>query len=302
MRAQNTKTGETAEYSGNAVILATGHSASDIYTMIAKTAPEALEAKTFAVGVRVEHPRVLIDAIQYHGKLDTNLGAAEYRVTTQVDERGVYSFCMCPGGFVVPSASGPDEIVVNGMSAAARNSKWSNAAIVVEVRPEDIPQKFKDTAKKDGCPELAGLYFRTELEKLAFKNGKGQAAPAQRLSDFLDNKKSTDLPPSSYTAGLVSSNLNTWIPHFIADRLAKGFRQINKNMKGFICPDALMIAMETRTSTPVRIVRDKENFECTALKNLYPCGEGSGYSGGIVSSAMDGVSAANALIKQIFIS
>ena len=302
VRAQNTKTGETAEYSGNAVILATGHSASDIYTMIAKTAPEALEAKTFAVGVRVEHPRVLIDAIQYHGKLDTNLGAAEYRVTTQVDERGVYSFCMCPGGFVVPSASGPDEIVVNGMSAAARNSKWSNAAIVVEVRPEDIPQKFKDTAKKDGCPELAGLYFRTELEKLAFKNGKGQAAPAQRLSDFLDNKKSADLPPSSYTAGLVSSNLNTWIPHFIADRLAKGFRQINKNMKGFICPDALMIAMETRTSTPVRIVRDKENFECTALKNLYPCGEGSGYSGGIVSSAMDGVSAANALIKQIFIS
>ena len=302
VRAQNTKTGETAEYSGNAVILATGHSASDIYTMIAKTAPEALEAKTFAVGVRVEHPRVLIDAIQYHGKLDTNLGAAEYRVTTQVDERGVYSFCMCPGGFVVPSASGPDEIVVNGMSAAARNSKWSNAAIVVEVRPEDIPQKFKDTAKKDGCPELAGLYFRTELEKLSFKNGKGQAAPAQRLSDFLDNKKSADLPPSSYTAGLVSSNLNTWIPHFIADRLAKGFRQINKNMKGFICPDALMIAMETRTSTPVRIVRDKENFECTALKNLYPCGEGSGYSGGIVSSAMDGVSAANALIKQIFIS
>lgn len=302
VRAQNTKTGETVEYSGNAVILATGHSASDIYTMIAKTAPEALEAKTFAVGVRVEHPRVLIDAIQYHGKLDTNLGAAEYRVTTQVDERGVYSFCMCPGGFVVPSASGPDEIVVNGMSAAARNSKWSNAAIVVEVRPEDIPQKFKDTAKTDGCPELAGLYFRTELEKLAFKNGKGQAAPAQRLSDFLDNKKSTDLPPSSYTAGLVSSNLNTWIPHFIADRLAKGFRQINKNMKGFICPDALMIAMETRTSTPVRIVRDKENFECTALKNLYPCGEGSGYSGGIVSSAMDGVSAANALIKQIFIS
>lgn len=295
VRAQNTKNGETSEYFGDAVILATGHSAGDIYQMIAKATPSALEAKTFAVGVRVEHPRVLIDAIQYHGKLDTNLGAAEYRVTTQVDERGVYSFCMCPGGFVVPSASGPDEIVVNGMSAAARNSKWSNAAIVVEVRPEDIPQKFKDAAKKDGCPQLAGLYFRTELEKLAFKNGKGQAAPAQRLSDFLENKESSDLPPSSYTAGLVSSNLNKWIPAFIADRLAKGFRQINKNMKGFICPDALMIAMETRTSTPVRIVRDKESFECTALKNLYPCGEGSGYSGGIVSSAMDGVAAAGKL-------
>ncbi len=295
VRAENTKSGGTTDFTGDAVILATGHSAGDIYQMIAKAAPAALEAKTFAVGVRVEHPRVLIDAIQYHGKLDTNLGAAEYRVTTQVDERGVYSFCMCPGGFVVPSASGPDEIVVNGMSAAARNSKWSNAAIVVEVRPEDIPQKFKDQAKKAGCPDLAGLYFRTELEKLAFKNGKGQAAPAQRLPDFLDNKKSEDLPPSSYTAGLVSSNLNTWIPHFIADRLAKGFRQINKNMKGFICPDALMIAMETRTSTPVRIARDKETFECTALKNLYPCGEGSGYSGGIVSSAMDGVAAAGKL-------
>ena len=295
VRAENTKSGETINFTGDAVILATGHSAGDIYQMIAKAAPAALEAKTFAVGVRVEHPRVLIDAIQYHGKLDTNLGAAEYRVTTQVDERGVYSFCMCPGGFVVPSASGPDEIVVNGMSAAARNSKWSNAAIVVEVRPEDIPQKFKDQAKKAGCTDLAGLYFRTELEKLAFKNGKGQSAPAQRLSDFLENKESSDLPPSSYTADLVSSNLNKWIPAFIADRLAKGFRQINKNMKGFICPDALMIAMETRTSTPVRIARDKETFECTALKNLYPCGEGSGYSGGIVSSAMDGVAAAGKL-------
>lgn len=288
---ENTKTGEKSDFYADAVLLATGHSASDIYEIIAKKAPSALEAKTFAVGVRVEHPRILIDAIQYHGKLDSNLGAAEYRVTTQVEERGLYSFCMCPGGFVVPSASAPGEIVVNGMSAAERNSKWSNAAIVTEIRPEDIPQGFVKEAEKKGCRALAGLYFRADLEKLAYKNGKEQAAPAQRLSDFLDNKLSEDLPPSSYTAGLVSSNLNKWLPSFISRRLAQGFRQINKNMKGFICPDALMIAVETRTSTPVRILRDKESFECTGLKNLYPCGEGSGYSGGIVSSAMDGENA-----------
>lgn len=288
---ENTKTDEKSDFYADAVLLATGHSASDIYEIIAKKAPSALEAKTFAVGVRVEHPRILIDAIQYHGKLDSNLGAAEYRVTTQVEERGLYSFCMCPGGFVVPSASAPGEIVVNGMSAAERNSKWSNAAIVTEIRPEDIPESFVKEAEKKGCRALAGLYFRADLEKLAYKNGKEQAAPAQRLSDFLDNKLSEDLPPSSYTAGLVSSNLNKWLPPFISRRLAQGFRQINKNMKGFICPDALMIAVETRTSTPVRILRDKESFECTGLKNLYPCGEGSGYSGGIVSSAMDGENA-----------
>lgn len=289
--ARNTVSEQMTTFNGSAILLATGHSATDIYQLIAKTAPAALEAKTFAAGVRVEHPRILIDAIQYHGKLNNNLGAAEYRVTTQVEERGVYSFCMCPGGFVVPSASGPDEIVVNGMSAAARNSKWSNAAIVVEIRPEDVPEKFKKQAAELGCPQIAGLLFRTEMEKLAKKNGDGQAAPAQRLKDFLDNKKSTDLPESSYTPGLVSSNLNTWMPKHISQRLAQGFRDINRNMKGFICDDALMIAMETRTSTPVRIARDKETFECIGLKNVFPAGEGSGYSGGIVSSAMDGENA-----------
>lgn len=299
IRFENTKSKEKSELLCDAVILATGHSASDIYKMLAETAPSALEAKTFAVGVRVEHPRIVIDAIQYHGKLDSKLGAAEYRVTTQIEEHGVYSFCMCPGGFVVPSASIPDEIVVNGMSSAARNSKWSNAAIVTEIRPEDIPEKHKKQAENDGCPALAGLYFRTELEKLAFKNGSGQAAPAQRLTDFLDNKISADFPATSYTPGLVSSNLNTWLPPFIARRLAQGFRQINKSMKGFICPDALMIAIETRTSTPVRILRDKESFECTQIKGLYPCGEGSGYSGGIVSSAMDGENAAKSIAGRI---
>lgn len=299
VKTVNTKTGEEKEFLANAVVLATGHSAGDIYSLIAKHSPSSLEAKTFAAGVRVEHPRILIDAIQYHGKLNNQLGAAEYRITTQVDGRGVYSFCMCPGGFVVPSASGPDEIVVNGMSAAARNSKWSNAAIVVEIRPEDIPEKFQKAAKADGCPQLAGLYFRTELEQLALKNGNGQAAPAQRLSDFLKNKKSEDLPATSYTPGIVSSNLNSWLPKFMSEKLNKAFHDFNKNMKGYICPDALMIAIETRTSTPVRILRDKETFECTGLKGLFPCGEGSGYSGGIVSSAMDGENVCNSIINRI---
>lgn len=299
VRTINVHTNEEKIFTADAVVLATGHSASDIYHMVAKMNPASLEAKTFAVGVRVEHPRVLIDAIQYHGMPKGELGAAEYRVTSQVEERGVYSFCMCPGGFVVPSSSGPDEIVVNGMSAAERNSKWSNAAIVVETRPEDIPAEYIAQAKTDGCTALAGLYFRTALEKAAKDNGQGQAAPAQRLTDFLDNKKSKDLPVSSFTAGLVCSNLNSWMPPQITTRLAQGFKIINKNMKGFICEDALMIAIETRTSTPVRILRDKETCECCGIKNLYPAGEGSGYSGGIVSSAMDGENICQKIINRI---
>ncbi|MBO4532727.1 MAG: FAD-dependent oxidoreductase [Treponema sp.] len=290
----------------DAVILATGHSATDIYRLIAKAAPAALEAKTFAVGVRVEHPRTVIDSIQYHGKTGegtaASLGAAEYRVTTQVDGRGVYSFCMCPGGFVVPSASGPNEIVVNGMSAAARNSKWSNAAIVVETRPKDIPQEFTDQAKTIGCPALAGLLFRTDLEQKAKQAGKGQAAPAQLLTDFLENRATPqeNLPPTSYTPGIVSSNLNSWLPPHIKQKLAQGIKQINQNMKGFIDPAALMIAVETRTSTPVRIQRNKDTFECTELAGLYPAGEGSGYAGGIVSSAMDGENVAEAIADSFF--
>lgn len=304
---ENTASRESKDFYADAVILATGHSAGEIYQMIARLAPDALEAKTFAAGVRVEHPRTLIDSIQYHKKSAAaeeksaySLGAAEYRVTAQVSGRGVYSFCMCPGGFVVPSASAPGEIVVNGMSSAARNSKWSNAAIVTEIRPEDIPEEFQKQAEKDACPQLAGLYFRSYLEKLAFEHGKGQAAPAQRLTDFLENKKSDELPPSSYTPGLVSSNLREWLPDFISYRLAEGFRQINKNMKGFICDQALMIAIESRTSTPVRILRDKESLECTAIKGLYPCGEGSGYSGGIISSAMDGENVCLSLINHLY--
>ena len=289
----------------DAVLLATGHSATDIYELLARLAPQTLEAKTFAMGVRVEHPRQIIDQLQYHGKQNQeggqNLGAAEYRVTTQVDGRGVYSFCMCPGGFVVPSASGPDEIVVNGMSAAARNSKWSNAAIVVETRPEDIPEEYVETARKAGSPALAGLFFRTKIEEDAKINGKGQAAPAQLLTDFLEKRKSLPekLPATSYTPGIISSNLNDWMPSQITDKLAQGIRQIDQSMKGFICPQALMIAPETRTSTPVRILRNKETFECMGIKGLYPAGEGSGYAGGIVSSAMDGENAARAICEAL---
>ena len=296
---KNLKTMEEFSIKADAVVLATGHSANDIYYLMAKYSPESLESKTFAAGVRVEHPRSLIDAIQYHGQVKKELGAAEYRVTTQVDERGVYSFCMCPGGFVVPSSSNNDEIVVNGMSASARNSKWSNAAIVVEIRPEDIPQEFVLQAEKLGSKDLAGLLFRNKIEKDAKLNGNGQAAPAQRVTDFIENKKSQTLPVSSFTPGLVSSNLNDWLPEHISKRLAKSFVQINKNMKGFVCQDALMIAPETRTSTPVRILRNKETFECEHLTGLFPVGEGSGYSGGIVSSAMDGENACEKIAEML---
>jgi uncharacterized FAD-dependent dehydrogenase len=296
--AENTKTGEKTSFTGNAVLLATGHSASDIYALIAKTAPDALEAKTFAVGVRIEHPRNVIDNIQYHG-IRTDMPAAEYRITAQENGRGVYSFCMCPGGFVVPSATGPDEIVINGMSSAGRDSRWSNAAIVVEIRPEDIPEQFRNRAQEDGCPALAGLYFRTWLEQETKKHGNGQAAPAQYLADFLAGKKSTALPTSSYTPGVVPSRLDQWLPPFITKRLAAGFGDFNKAMKGFICPEALLIATETRTSTPIRILRKKENSECIGLRGLFPAGEGSGYSGGIVSSAIDGENVCTAIINAL---
>ena len=347
------------EFLADAVVLATGHSATDIYELLARANPQSLEAKTFAVGVRVEHPRELIDKIQYHGKrAEANLDAAEYRLTTQVEGRGVYSFCMCPGGFVVPSATGPQEIVVNGMSAAERNSAWSNAAIVVETRPDDVAQIMagqkaaadfglgndigssqelaagtfglasdsasgqelaagtfglaSDSGPVLGLERLAGgpvlgLRFRSWLERLTYLNGgasldqSAQAAPAQRLVDFLAGRQSSSLPRSSYTPGLVSSRLDLWLPPFVARRLAEGFKAFDKNMKGFVSPDALLIASETRTSTPVRILRDKATFECQGLARLYPCGEGSGWSGGIVSSAMDGQNSANAILKSLSI-
>ncbi len=284
---QNVLTGEKSEVRGNKVILATGHSANDIYELLARTAPESLEAKTFAMGVRVEHPRSLIDNIQFHGKTE-GMAAAEYKLVTQVQERGVYSFCMCPGGFVVPSATAPDQIVVNGMSASGRNSQWSNSAIVVETRPEDIPQEFIQKAKDKGTPVLAGLLYRTWLEQETKTHGQAQKAPCQVLTDFLEHKDSLEIPKTSYTPGIVPSRLDQWLPPQIENRLEQAFKDFDKNMKGFISDQALLIASETRTSTPVRILRDKDTLESVILKGLYPAGEGSGYSGGIVSSAMDG--------------
>jgi uncharacterized FAD-dependent dehydrogenase len=236
----------------------------------------------------VEHPRAVIDAIQYrasaasggHGEREP-LPAAEYRLAAQIDGRGVYSFCMCPGGIVVPAASAPDEIVINGMSPSGRNTRWSNAAIVVETRPEDC-----------GADDpLAGLRFRAEIERRAFKESGSQAAPAQRLTDFLAGKKSRALPPSSYAPGLVSSRLDEWLPPHIALRLQKAFAEFERKMRGFIREDALVIAPETRTSAPVRITRGA-NCESAALPGLFPCGEGSGCAGGIMSSAIDGENAA----------
>lgn len=301
IRAVQVDSNEEKEFFGDAVLLATGHSACDIYEQIAKISGESLEAKTFAFGVRVEHPRTLIDKIQFHGKSDSNLGAAEYRLTSQVEGRGVYTFCMCPGGFVVPSATESEQIVLNGMSCAKRNSPWSNSAIVVETRPEDIPQKFFEQAEETGAAALASLYFRRWIEHETFLHGESpcQKAPAQLLKDFLRGKASRDFPKVSYTPGIVSSRLDEWLPVQIASRLKEGIKEFDKKMRGFICEEAVLLAIETRTSTPVRILRNRETFECAGLSHLYPCGEGSGYSGGIVSSAMDGENAAQAALRKL---
>ena len=302
-------------FSGDAVILATGHSATDVYLLLVSQLPAALEDKTFAMGLRVEHPREIIDNIQFHGaQKKSQLGAAEYRLVTQVQERGVYSFCMCPGGLVVPSASCQEGLVVNGMSPSSRGGKWSNAAIVVEIRPQDfelviaqLEEKFSEynitvdvklASSKNTNP---GLYLRTLLEILTKTQGRGQQAPAQLLVDFLAEKPSQELPRSSYSPGLVTSRLDSWLPDFIKERLQQAFRDFNRKMAGFACKQALLIAAETRTSTPIRILRNPETLECVAAANLYPAGEGSGYSGGIVSSAMDGEAVAAAIIKKFSI-
>lgn len=279
---------QTLTFQGESVMLATGHSADDIYDLLAQTEKSLsgplLEAKGFAAGIRIEHPRELIDRIQYHGKeRSDSLPAASYRLTAQSAGRGVYSFCMCPGGLIVPSATSPTGIVTNGMSPSSRNARWSNAAIVVELRPEDIPAEYKSEPAS-----LAGLRWRTWLETQAAQHGNGQRAPAQRLTDFLDGRLSKDLPPSSYSPGLVSSRLDEWMPEFLTSRLREGFLHFGSLMRGFICPEAVLVGVETRTSTPVRILRDTETLQSPALAGLFPSGEGSGYAGGIMSSALDG--------------
>ncbi len=276
------------------VILATGHSARDVYSMLHEQKIK-IEAKGFAIGVRVEHSSHLIDQIQYHNPEGRGeyLPAAEYNFVVQSAGRGVYSFCMCPGGVIVPIASNEKEVVVNGMSSSNRGSKWSNSGIVVEIHPEDLPEYSK-------YEELCMMKYQEDKEELTWiKGGKTQIAPAQRLVDFVKNKKSNDLPNSSYSAGIVSSALHEWLPEFIRTRLQDAFVQIGKRYKGFLTNDAIIIAIESRTASPIRITRDKENLEHIEIKGLYPCGEGAGYAGGIVSAAMDGERCAEALVKNL---
>lgn len=279
------------EYLGP-VILATGHSARDVYRYL-NDAKIHLEAKGIAVGVRLEHPSQLIDQIQYHRKEGRGqwLPAAEYAFVTQADGRGVYSFCMCPGGFVIPAATGPEQIVVNGMSPASRGTQWSNSGMVVEVRPEDLGhvKMIKCNNEKTENDPLAMMYFQEELEKACWQQGNmKQTAPAQRMADFVNGKLSYDLPRSSYAPGLVSSPLHFWLPKPISSRLQQGFKTFGKQAHGFLTNEAVMIAMETRTSSPVRIVRDNETLMHVQVEGLFPCGEGAGYAGGIVSAGVDG--------------
>ena len=271
------------EYRGP-VILATGHSARDVYRYLAQAKIE-IEAKGIAVGVRLEHPSHLIDQIQYHSKQGRGkyLPAAEYAMVSQVDGRGVYSFCMCPGGFVIPAATDKEQIVVNGMSPASRGTAWSNSGMVVEVHPEDLGHvKSEDEA-------LRVMAFQEELERTCWLQGNmRQTAPAQRMSDFVNGKLSYDLPKSSYAPGLISSPLHFWLPKMISKRLQEGFKIFGKNAHGFLTNEATLIAVETRTSSPVRIVRDKDTLQHVRIQGLFPCGEGAGYAGGIVSAGVDG--------------
>lgn len=284
------------------VILATGHSARDVYRWLAANNVE-IEAKGIAVGVRLEHPAHLIDQIQYHNKNGRGkyLPAAEYSFVTQVEGRGVYSFCMCPGGFIVPAASGPEQIVVNGMSPSNRGSRWSNSGMVVEIRPEDLENEELGMKNEEllqtgeGGSSLNMLFLQEHLERLCWQQGnRRQTAPAQRMADFVNRRLSADLPESSYAPGLIASPLHFWLPPFIANRLAKGFQQFGRNARGFLTNEAVMIAVETRTSAPVRIVRDRDTLQHVRLRGLFPCGEGAGYAGGIVSAGVDGERCAEA--------
>lgn len=262
------------------VILATGHSARDVYKYLSQSKVE-LEPKGIAVGVRLEHPAQLIDQIQYHRKEGRGqwLPAAEYAFVTQVEGRGVYSFCMCPGGFVIPAATGAEQVVVNGMSPANRGTKWSNSGMVVELRPEDI----------GGNDVLRVLRYQEELERVCWQQANmKQTAPAQRMADFVNGRLSYDLPRSSYAPGILSSPLHFWLPKAVSSRLQQGFRTFGKQAHGFLTNEAVMIGVETRTSSPIRIVRDVDTLQHVRLRGLFPCGEGAGYAGGIVSAGVDG--------------
>ena len=322
VEAVNLLTGAEETYRGP-VILATGHSARDVYRYLASSKIE-IEAKGIAVGVRLEHPSQLIDQIQYHNKQGRGkyLPAAEYSFVTQVDGRGVYSFCMCPGGFVIPAATGPEQLVVNGMSPSNRGTAWSNSGMVVETHPEDVVQFVMEhggpagskagsipsnsetgfipsVAETDSAAQLtaddlakdplAMMYFQQIVERQCWQQGNmKQTAPSQRMADFVNNRLSFDLPKTSYAPGVISSPLHFWMPPFVAKRLQEGFKTFGKNAHGFLTNEATLIAMETRTSSPVRIVRDRDTLQHVRLQGLFPCGEGAGYAGGIVSAGVDG--------------
>lgn len=305
VEAVNLQTGAEETYRGP-VILATGHSARDVYRYLAASRIE-IEAKGIAVGVRLEHPAHLIDQIQYHNKNGRGkyLPAAEYSFVTQVDGRGVYSFCMCPGGFVIPAATGPQQLVVNGMSPSNRGTAWSNSGMVVETHPEDVAsfvQEHQAILQSDASlsssaeeevlsPDspLTMMHFQQIVEKQCWQQGNmKQTAPAQRMADFVNNRLSYDLPNSSYAPGLISSPLHFWMPSFVSKRLQEGFKTFGKNAHGFLTNEATLISMETRTSSPVRILRDRDTLQHVRLQGLFPCGEGAGYAGGIVSAGVDG--------------
>ena len=305
VEAVNLQTGAEETYRGP-VILSTGHSARDVYRYLAASRIE-IEAKGIAVGVRLEHPAHLIDQIQYHNKNGRGkyLPAAEYSFVTQVDGRGVYSFCMCPGGFVIPAATGPQQLVVNGMSPSNRGTAWSNSGMVVETHPEDVAsfvQEHQAILQSDASlsssaeeevlsPDspLTMMHFQQIVEKQCWQQGNmKQTAPAQRMADFVNNRLSYDLPKSSYAPGLISSPLHFWMPSFVSKRLQEGFNTFGKNAHGFLTNEATLIAMETRTSSPVRILRDRDTLQHVRLQGLFPCGEGAGYAGGIVSAGVDG--------------
>jgi len=296
------------------VILATGHSARDVYRMLySEQIP--IETKGIAIGARLEHPQQLIDQIQYHSKEGRGkyLPAAEYSFVTQSQGRGVYSFCMCPGGVVVPSATDQEQVVVNGMSASSRGSKWANSAMVVEIRPEDLTSgqfsletnelqsRYNELVKGDVMQSpLAMMALQEEIERQTWLNGgRSQVAPAQRMYDFVKGRLSADLPQSSYTPGIIASPLHFWMPKFISSRLREGLDHFGRNARGFLTNDAMLIASETRTSSPVRIPRDRELLVHPTIPGLYPCGEGAGFAGGIVSAAMDGERCAEALVKSL---
>ena len=281
VEAVDLKTGGELTFHGP-VILATGHSARDVYRLLVESNIH-IEAKGIAVGVRLEHPSQLIDQIQYHNREGRGkyLPAAEYSFVTQVEERGVYSFCMCPGGFVIPAATGPQQLVVNGMSPSNRGTQWSNSGMVVELHPDDVGG--------DSSDPLCMMHFQEKLERDCWQHGNmKQTAPAQRMADFVNNRLSYDLPKSSYAPGLISSPLHFWMPPFVAKRLQEGFKKFGKMSHGFLTNEAVLIATETRTSSPVRIARDPATLQHVTVQGLFPCGEGAGYAGGIVSAGVDG--------------